>query len=120
MGSPSIRAILRPGVQASPPVQDFPGSVRVGASRAVECPWHITERAVRDYSALARLDDPERARAELVQLAARAHLVRRQGNGLELWRVKGFDGRRIRLLVGEPAERFPGALPALVRVLAGD
>lgn len=86
----------------------------------MECQWFLTGAAIRDYSALARLDDPEQARTELVQLAARAHLVRRQGNGLELWRVKGFDGRRIRLLVGEPATRLPGALPALVRVLAGD
>jgi hypothetical protein len=83
----------------------------------VECQWFITESAVSQYAALARLDDLERARTELVQLAARAHLVRRQGNGLELWRVKGFDGRRLRLLVGEPAVRFPGAKPALVQVL---
>jgi hypothetical protein len=93
----------------------------VGACRRVsqlsDGPWHITARAVRDYAVLARLDDLERARDELVQLSARAHLVRRQSNGLQLWRVKAFHGRRIRLLVGEPAVRFPGALPSLVRVL---
>lgn len=86
----------------------------------LEGPWYVTERAAREYAALVRIDDLERARAELAQLSARAHLVRRQGNGLELWRVKGFDGRRIRLLVGEPAARFAAAKPALVRVLGGD
>lgn len=89
-------------------------------SEPIEGPWHVTESAVREYAVLARQRDLEQARAELAQLSARAHLVRRQGNGLELWRVKGFDGRRIRLLVGEPAEPFPGAKPSLVQVLAGD
>lgn len=120
MGSPWAPQILRSYVQAFPLVQDFTRDGGVGASGAVDCQWFLTAAAVRDYSALARLDDPERARAELVQLAARAHLVRRQANGLELWRVKGFDGRRIRLLVGDPAQPLPGALPALVRVLGGD
>jgi hypothetical protein len=79
--------------------------------------WFLTTRAINDYAALARLDDLERAWTELAQLSARAHLVRRQGNGIELWRVKAFDGQRLRLLVGEPAARFPGAKPALVQVL---
>jgi hypothetical protein len=83
----------------------------------VEGHFYITERATSDYAALMRLDDLERARTELAQLSARAHLVRRQGNGIELWRVKAFDGQRIRLLVGEPEARFPGAKPALVQVL---
>jgi hypothetical protein len=88
-----------------------------GTPPSIEGPFFITERAARAYAALARLDDLEQARAELAQLAARAHLVRHQGNGLELWRVKAFDGQRIRLLVGEPEARFPGAKPALVQVL---
>lgn len=91
-------------------------------SQPIEGPWFITERAARDYGRLMRLpadSDLERERFELAQLSARAHLVRRQGNGLELWRVKALDGRRIRLLVGEPPVRFPGAKPALVQVLAG-
>jgi len=86
----------------------------------LEGPWYITESAARDYGRLMRLpadSDLQRERAELAQLSARAHLVRRQSNGLELWRVKGFHGRRIRLLVGEPPVRFPGAKPALVQVL---
>jgi len=83
----------------------------------IEGPFFVTERAARDYATLMRLDDLERARTELAQLAARAHLVRRQANGLELWRVKAFDGQRLRLLVGEPAARFPGAKPALIQVL---
>lgn len=85
----------------------------------IECQWFLTDAAISQYAALARLDDLERARTELAQLAARAHLVRRQENGLELWRVKAFDERRIRLLVGEPNAHFPGAKPALVKVLAG-
>jgi hypothetical protein len=84
----------------------------------VDGPWYITESSARQYAALMRLDDPEQARAELAQLSARAHLVRRQANGLELWRVKAFDGQRLRLLVGDSAARFPGAKPALVQVLA--
>lgn len=79
-------------------------------------PFYITERATREYAALMRLDDVEQARTELEQLSARAHLVRRQGNGIELWRVKAFDGQRIRLLVGPPP--FPGGKPALIQVLA--
>jgi hypothetical protein len=88
----------------------------------IEGPWYITERAAREYGRLQGYpadSDLERERTELAQLSARAHLVRRQGNGLELWRVKAFDGRRIRLLVGEPPVRFPGAKPALVQVLSG-
>jgi hypothetical protein len=83
-------------------------------------PWFITERAARDYGALMRYapdSDLERERSELAQLSARAHLVRRQGNGLELWRVKAFNGRRIRLIVGEPSVTWSGAKPVLVEVL---
>lgn len=84
----------------------------------LEGPFYVTDRATRDYAALMRLDDLDQARTELHQLSARAHLVRRQLSGFEVWRVKGFDGNRLRLLVGEPVGNFPGAKPALVRVLA--
>lgn len=83
-------------------------------------PWYVTERAAREYAELRCYSDVEQARRELAELAVRARPVRRQGNGLELWRVRGLDGKRIRLLVGDPPDGILGAKPALVRVLRGD
>jgi hypothetical protein len=83
----------------------------------LEGPWFVTDRAAREYAELMRLEDLEQARTELHQLSARAHKVRDQPNGLELWRVWVSSTDRVSLLVGAPATRFPGAKPALVQVL---
>jgi hypothetical protein len=85
-------------------------------------PWYITERAAREYGRLmgyAQDSDLERERTDLAQLAMRARPLLSQRNGLEVWGVVGFDGRPLRLLVGEPAVRWRGAKPALVQVLIG-
>jgi|ERR1044071_5091663 hypothetical protein len=87
----------------------------------IDGPWYITERAAREYGALmgyAPDSDLEREKAELAQISVRARPVRRQENGLELWRAWVGPRRRIRLLVGEPGVAHPGSKPALVQVLA--
>ena len=84
--------------------------------------WYITETAAGEYVTLMRprVIDLDEATDELIELSERAHRVRVQDNGLELWRVKASNGRRIRLLVGQPPPAFrqrPGVKLALVHVL---
>lgn len=82
------------------------------------CPWYITHRAVEDYCELHGWPDDDehfdRGENELLELAERAHHVRDQDNGLQLWR--GPTPGRLRLLVST-AKRPEGDLPQLVRVL---
>lgn len=83
--------------------------------------WYLSARAVREYAALARLGNPDdeavfdRAESQLGAIAQKAHHLRDQANGLQLWR--GGRPLRLRLLVST-AERAEGDLPQLVSVLA--
>jgi len=101
------------------PLNSYQARARRELMRPVEGHWQITERAAREYAALVGRSSLAEARAELEALSVRARPVRRQANGLELWRVRIADGRRIRLLVGEPPGH-PGGKPILVQVLRGD
>ena len=69
----------------------------------------LSQRAVREFCLLTlrELDEGglEAARVELEGVVSTAHLVRRQDNGLDLWRARGTKERqgrpRWRLLVGD-------------------
>ena len=87
--------------------------------RRGRCPWYVSARAVREYAGLAGLDASTVAGFNVAELALfdvaeRAHLVREQANGLDLYR--GPRPHRVRLLVS-PAPRTEGAKPQLVQVL---
>lgn len=67
--------------------------------------WYITMKAVEDYCALRGWDSEDdelfvRAEDELLEIAATAHLVMRQDNGLLQYRT-GRKYGRIRLLVSD-------------------
>jgi hypothetical protein len=81
--------------------------------------WYVSARAVREYAAIAgrpaESDEAFGARArELEAMAAGAHHLRDQRNGLQIWRT----GRPLRLrLVVSPEARPEGPLPQVVSVL---
>lgn len=84
-------------------------------------PWYITRSAVDDFLRITRgtvaVSDRvwEAAEDALMALAAKAHYVRDQESGAQLWR--GGLPLRLRYIVST-AERAEGGLPQLVRVEA--
>jgi hypothetical protein len=61
----------------------------------------MTRTAILDYASLARITEAE-ARAELERRVQDANEVRRQDNGLTVYRLKGsHHGNRYRVLVAQ-------------------
>lgn len=78
----------------------------------IQGPWFITRSALEDYGRLlGRRDAPPRA--ELEAEIIRAHFVKRQGDGSEVWR--GSKPLRLRFIV-RVGQGVGGDAPQLVRV----
>ena len=75
-------------------------------------PWFITRAALDDYSRLTGRGAPA-PREELEAEITRAHYVKRQGDGAEVWR--GSKPLRLRFIVRTGAG-VGGSAPQLVRV----
>jgi hypothetical protein len=75
--------------------------------------WWVTPTAIHQYCELTGRRDDESTLAEMIDVCEKAHHVRSQENGLDLYR--GPRPLRLRLLVA-PARRSD-ELPQLVQVL---
>lgn len=81
----------------------------------IEGSWYLTRAALEDYARLVGKTgvDLEVLRSALLQEIGRAHFVRRQDSGAELWR--GGKPLRLRFIVST-LEGVGGGAPQLVRV----
>lgn len=79
---------------------------------AITGPWYITRRALEDYGRLTGRGGPP-PREELEGEIARAHFVRRDDGGTEIWR--GGKPLRLRFIL-RVAAGVGGDAPQLVRV----